>query len=82
MKKMIIGIFMSIVLFSVLGFAVSVPAAEQVKELKLGLNVPLSGPATDWGLTSIHAAEFLRQKIEEQGYLKVGKDRYKLVAVP
>jgi ABC-type branched-subunit amino acid transport system substrate-binding protein len=82
MKKMIIGIFMSIVLFSVLGFAVSVPAADKVKELKLGLNVPLSGPATDWGLTSIHAAEFLRQKIEEQGYLKVGKDRYKLVAVP
>jgi len=53
----------------------------EIKELKLGLNVPLSGPASDWGLTSIHAAEFLRQKIEEQGYLKVGKDLYKLVVV-
>jgi branched-chain amino acid transport system substrate-binding protein len=65
---------------SMFGFATSGQAAE-VKELKLGLNVPLSGPASDWGLTSVHAAEFLRQKIEEQGYLKVGKDLYKLVVV-
>ncbi|MBC8459872.1 MAG: ABC transporter substrate-binding protein [Deltaproteobacteria bacterium] len=82
MKKRIFCIFVTIVVLSMLCFAVSVPAAEKVKELKLGLNVPLSGPAADWGLTSKHAAEFLRQKIEEQGGLKVGNDVYKLVVVP
>lgn len=82
MKKRIFCILVAIVVLSMLCFAASVPAAGKVKELKLGLNVPLSGPATDWGLTSKHAAEFLRQKIEEQGYLKVGKDLYKLVVVP
>ena len=82
MKKRIFCILTAIVVLLMVGFAASVPAAEEVKELKLGLNVPLSGPATDWGLTSKHAAEFLRQKIEEQGYLKVGKDLYKLVVVP
>ncbi len=81
MKKRIFGILVAIVMLSMLGFAASGTAAEKVKELRLGLNVPLSGPASDWGLTSVHAAEFLRQKIEEQGYLKVGKDLYKLIVV-
>jgi branched-chain amino acid transport system substrate-binding protein len=80
MEKRIFGILMAVMVLSMFGFATSGQAAE-VKELKLGLNVPLSGPASDWGLTSVHAAEFLRQKIEEQGYLKVGKDLYKLVVV-
>lgn len=80
MEKRIFGILMTMMVLSMFGFATSGQAAE-VKELKLGLNVPLSGPASDWGLTSVHAAEFLRQKIEEQGYLKVGKDLYKLVVV-
>lgn len=82
MEKRIFTILLAIVTLSMICFAASGPAAQEVKELKLGLNVPLSGPASDWGITSIHAAEFLRQKIEEQGYLKVGKDRYKLVVVP
>jgi branched-chain amino acid transport system substrate-binding protein len=82
MKKRIFGILVAVVVLSMLCFATSGTAAEEVKELKLGLNVPLSGPATDWGITSIHAAEFLKQKIEEKGYLKVGKDLYKLVVVP
>jgi len=82
MKKRIFCILVAIAVLSMFGFAAPGPAAEKVKELKLGLNVPLSGPASDWGITSVHAAEFLRQKIEEQGYLKVGKDRYKLVVVP
>jgi len=83
MEKRIFGILVAIMVLSMFmfGFAKSGQAAE-IKELKLGLNVPLSGPATDWGITSQHAAEFLRQKIEEQGYLKVGKDRYKLVVIP
>ena len=80
MEKRIFGILMAMMVLSMFGFATSGQAAE-VKELKLGLNVPLSGPASDWGLTSVHAAEFLRQKIEEQGYLKVGKELYKLVVV-
>ena len=82
MKKRILGVLVAMVVVSMLGFTAPGTAIGEVKELKLGINVPLSGPATDWGITSIHAAEFLRQKIEEQGYLKVGKDRYKLVAVP
>jgi ABC-type branched-subunit amino acid transport system substrate-binding protein len=82
MKKRIFCILVAIVVLSMIGFAASVPAAGKVKELRLGLNVPLSGGAADWGMTSKHAAEFLRQKIEEQGYLKVGKDLYKLVVVP
>ena len=81
MKKRVFCILMAIVVGSMFGFAASGQAAE-IKELKLGLNVPLSGPASDWGITSQHASEFLRQKIEEKGYLKVGKDRYKLVVVP
>lgn len=82
MEKRIFSILLAAVIFAMICLSASAPAAQEIKELKLGLNVPLSGPASDWGITSIHAAEFLRQKIEEQGYLKVGKDRYKLAVVP
>ncbi len=48
MKKRTFGILVAMVMLSMFGFAASGQAAE-IKELKLGLNVPLSGPASDWG---------------------------------
>lgn len=82
MRKVIFGALLAMVMLSVLSFAGPGTAAAEMKELKFGLNVPLSGPAADWGITSQHAAEFLRQKIEEKGGLKIGNDVYKLVVVP
>ena len=54
------------------------PAPEEKPPLtlKAGLLHPLSGPAAAWGISSLHFAEIAAERINNQGGIQVGEDKY------
>lgn len=52
------------------------PAAPEVKTVKVGLNIPLSGPVAYWGMTMQQAYTLAAEDINAAGGVKVGDDVY------
>lgn len=62
-------------------FTVPVHAAGPC-ELKVGAIGPLAGPAAEWGLTLVRAAEFAAAEANAAGGLQVGDSKCKVTIVP
>jgi branched-chain amino acid transport system substrate-binding protein len=66
------GIFLFCFMFSLFSFAPFVSA----KDLVIGINTPLSGPAAPTGLGLLRALELAADDINAHGGIKAGKDTY------
>lgn len=53
-------------------------ASAQVRILKVGTSLPLSGPAAEWGLGQVRLMEFFAEDVNKAGGLKIGKDTYEI----
>lgn len=63
----------------ILMLAVTCPVsakASEVKELKIGSYLPLSGAGAEWGMQTQRGLEMARDDINAAGGLKIGKDKY------
>jgi branched-chain amino acid transport system substrate-binding protein len=61
--------------------ALSLGAAAQACEFKIGAAGPLSGAATQWGLAIKGAADFVAAEVNEKGGIKVGEETCKVSVV-
>jgi len=78
MKKKLISIGVVVLVLALLvTLAPSCGKKEgEVKTLKIAVLTPLSGPAAPWGLPQEQGAKWAADKINEEGGIKVGDDRY------
>ena len=57
-------------------------ATPKLKTLRMGVLMPLSGPAALWGTSVLDGAKWVAEVVNEQGGFKVGQDIYTIEVIP
>ena len=75
-KMIVVGALVLIFALLLTTMPACAPAAPEVKTVKMASLLSLSGPVAGWGVPLDDGCRWAADEINEQGGLKIGKDRY------